>query len=482
MNQMELYQFITSQVMEQIVVFDATGRIVWQNESAKAALGYDDSVRIMDILPNDLEMQGDIVKIGNLKLNEQSDYTVYRKNKTCFPAVGKVMIYGQEGLYVFVFENSSGRQLLEKQVTQAEQEVEESMKVKTQFVANVTHELRTPVNGILGNTRELIGRENDTDKLKILRLVERGCNDMHAIINNILDFSKLDAGRVVLEFQKFDFYSMIDYVKSNHINKITEKGLDFFINISPEVPQYIIGDELRIVQILNNLLSNATKFTAVGKIALEVVKTEQIDNRIELFFLVIDTGIGIDKAGQDKLFKSFSQVEASTTRKYGGTGLGLYISKQLVELMNGDISVESEAGKGTMFSFHIWVELPKDEVQIQNASMASAADMEAMARQDVLMKLYGTDNGEDTDKVWEYGTQENKQELEKKMSKMILSVEMDNWEKAESFADTIKQLTAMAPQPIKSAALRLKMAVQKGDHDKTVAAYDVLVKSMTEEE
>ena len=144
---------------------------------------------------------------------------------------------------------------------------------------------------------------------------------MHALINNILDFSKLEAGKFILEPRKFDFRNMIDYVKGNHSNRMTEKGLDFSITVSPEIPEYIIGDELRIVQILNNLISNAYKFTSVGEIHVEVVKTAQSGTRAELFFMVIDTGIGIAKANQDKLFIRFSQVDAIISRRYGGTGL-----------------------------------------------------------------------------------------------------------------------------------------------------------------
>ena len=121
--------------------------------------------------------------------------------------------------------------------------------------------------------------------------------------------------------------------------------------IAPDIPEYLIGDELRISQILNNLISNACKFTSVGEIHVEAVKTSQSGNKVELFFVVMDSGIGIEKANMDKLFKSFSQVDASISRKYGGTGLGLNICKQLVELMGGNIHVESEVGKGTIFSF-----------------------------------------------------------------------------------------------------------------------------------
>ncbi len=293
-------------------------------------------------------------------------------------------------------------------------------------------------------------------------MIEHGCNEMNNLINSILDFSKLDAGKFVLENREFEFRSMIDYVRATHMPKITEKGLKFFVTVSPDIPERIIGDELRIGQILNNLLSNACKFTHVGKVSLEVLKTAQDKNRMELFFMVVDTGIGIDKADTDKLFKSFSQVDASVSRKYGGTGLGLNISKQLVELMGGNISVDSEINKGTMFSFSIWVDIPEDEqeenpvINIQTPKhFADVMDTEASELQS-------------------FGTPTNLDELSAVMTKLVLCLEMSNWEKAEGFTDTIKRLTAEAPKEIKTSALRLKMAVQKEDYDKAMASYEQL--------
>jgi hypothetical protein len=215
--------------------------------------------------------------------------------------------------------------------------------------------------------------------------------------------------------------------------------------------------------VLNNLISNATKFTSVGKIAVEIVKTAQILNRAELFFLVTDTGIGISKENLDKLFKSFSQVDASISRKYGGTGLGLNISKQLVELMDGSIDVQSEPNQGTMFSFSVWVELPETEANVTAATVDRDAFLnDAMHRQ------------EEGSQMVEFGSEVNREEIKKNMSKLVLFVEMDNWEKAEGFMAAIKQLTDSAPQEIRTKTLRLKMAVQKGDYDKTIAAFDEL--------
>lgn len=466
MGKNKLFQYAVDHSLEMLFLFSEDGKIIYGNETAMDLLEYGDELydyHVEDLFPGLFERKEDGLEFGFQLGTTTTNVMAYRRNRTCFATDVRIMKYVEEDCYICMAIDSSRQNFLEKRADQADQEVEEAQKVKTQFVANVTHELRTPVNGILGNTRELMEMEQDPNKIRIMKLVERGCADMHAIINNILDFSKLEAGKFTLEAREFNFRSMIDYVRANHINRITEKGLELFVTVSPEVPEIVVGDELRIVQILNNLLSNACKFTSVGKIVVEAIKTAQIGNRVELFFLVIDSGIGIDKAGQDKLFKSFSQVEASTTRKYGGTGLGLNICKQLVELMDGDIHVESEKGKGTTFTFHIWVEVANEEEYTDISTVDVEAEMQ---------RLSGL--AQEKEKIYQFGTAENTEEINKKMSKLILSVDMENWEKAEMFADTLKQLTEDAPREMKSAAFRLKMAVQRGDYEKTVAAYEKL--------
>ena len=174
------------------------------------------------------------------------------------------------GLYLCMANDILEKEFLGREVEQVRQEAQQAMKVKSEFVANVTHELRTPVNGILGNARELLDFVTDEKILKSLRLIERCCGDMNKIINNILDFSKLEAGKFTLEPRRFHFRNMLNYIKSQHQAKNTEKGLGFFITVSPQVPEYLIGDELRVGQLLNNLLSNAKKYTSIGKITVEV--------------------------------------------------------------------------------------------------------------------------------------------------------------------------------------------------------------------
>ena len=465
MNYENLTQYVVAHMEEMIICFDRRGIITYGNPATSKRLDFGEALlgtHISEIFPNAFwSMEAGFGT--DVEFNEETfELMAYRYNKTCFPVEAK-FIDTQDGNYLCLSRDITKRSFLQKRIKQVEQDAEDAMKVKSEFVANVTHELRTPVNGLLGNTRELISRLHDEECLRILDLMERGCNDMNTLISNILDFSKLEAGKFTLEKREFDFRKMLDYVKSNHSYKITEKGLEFFVTISPEVPTRVIGDELRIVQVLNNLISNATKFTSVGKIAVEIVKTAQILNRAELFFLVTDTGIGISKENLDKLFKSFSQVDASISRKYGGTGLGLNISKQLVELMDGSIDVQSEPNQGTMFSFSVWVELPETEANVTAATVDRDAFLnDAMHRQ------------EEGSQLVEFGSEVNREEIKKNMSKLVLCVEMDNWEKAEGFMAAVKQLTDSAPQEIRTKTLRLKMAVQKGDYDKTIAAFDEL--------
>lgn len=449
MEKRDLFEQIINSAIEIFLSYDDDKRILMMNESARKELMYTDNdigTSVSRLFQN--EDMSEITYDGIIR-----QMMIYRSNQTCFRAqVKAIKTDSQISPYVLMIRNISDQYALEKAAEIARKETEATAKVKTEFVANVTHELRTPVNGILGNTNILLENEADPKKIGLLNTISKSCGAMNELINGILDFSKLDAGKFTLENRKFNFRNMIDYVKSTHMPKITEKGLKFFVTISPDIPEFVIGDELRISQILNNLLSNACKFTNVGKISLEALMTAQEKNRIELFFIVLDTGIGIAKSDEDKLFKSFSQVDASVSRKYGGTGLGLNISKQLVDLMGGHITVDSELNKGTMFSFSIWVETPEEET----AEVKLPVDNNYAKN---IHEALGADD--EIEKAYIYGSEENRKELDEHMSKLILCLEMENWEKAENFSNSIKQLTIQAPKDIKVAALRMKMAVQK---------------------
>ncbi|MDE7432480.1 MAG: hypothetical protein K2N34_11295 [Lachnospiraceae bacterium] len=476
MNQNEDCIFHIEDALEMILMFDQTGTISFANATARNKLGYDDlcNVHISEVFRNTFTASKDGFETDYPFDDTQHNLVAYRRNLTCFPVEVRIIKSDvSHGTYICMANDILEKEYLSREIEQVKQEAQEALKVKSEFIATVTHELRTPVNGVLGNVQELLDGELDDRTQKSLRLIERCCDDMNKIINNILDFSKLEAGKFTLEPRRFHFRDMLDYVRRNHINKLNEKGLSFFMTVSPQIPEYIIGDELRITQILNNLLSNAQKFTSVGKITVEVVKTARVNDKLELFFIVSDTGIGISSSDKEKLFKSFSQVDASISRKYGGTGLGLNICKQLVELMGGRIEVESEKNKGSTFSFSIWVELCEEDKNMplqteEEGKNPSAAFIESYS---------GIETGE-TDNIKQYGTHENQENLKRNLSKMILCVEMENWEKAEMFMEVIKQLTEEAPREVNRIVLKLKMAIQKENYDKVITEYKALEQIM----
>ncbi len=245
---------------------------------------------------------------------------------------------------------------IEKQnivLTLAKEQAESSAKIKEQFLANMSHEIRTPINGIIGMTNLLSDTALSKNQYKYLDNITNSADNLLVIINDVLDFSKLEAGKIEFEQVEFNIYSLLEKLIDTFKFKTKQKNLYLKLDINNNVPEYLFGDKIRLNQILTNLISNAMKFTEKGGVSIKVRAVENDINNITIFFLVIDTGIGISKDKIKTIFLSFSQASSDTTRKYGGTGLGLTISKQLVELQGGKIYVKSIPNKGSTFSFNI---------------------------------------------------------------------------------------------------------------------------------
>lgn len=261
----------------------------------------------------------------------------------------------------------------------AKEEAEKSNKVKSEFLSTMSHEIRTPLNAVIGMTYLLIKDNPRDDQRENLSTLRYSAENLMTLINDVLDYSKIEAGKVVIEKSPFGFFHILKFLKASHGIEASKKGLSFTIETDENIPDEIIGDSNRLIQILNNLISNAIKFTEEGGVTLIIKSLGVSGNKIKTQFEVIDTGIGIPREAQEIVFESFSQADSSITRKHGGTGLGLSITKNLVSLLGGEIKLESELRVGSKFTFIIDFELDIEKPENQYAAVSDDFSLEEVS-------------------------------------------------------------------------------------------------------
>jgi PAS domain S-box-containing protein len=342
------------------------GRAVRVNRSLCEILGYSEAELLTKPFPDIThpdDLAADLNHVRELLAGERRFYQLekrffHREGQVVWIRLTASLVHGPQGEpvhFVAQIEDITERKSLEVSLAHARDQALEASRLKSEFLATMSHEIRTPMNGVIGMTTLLRDTPLSETQSEYVRTVEASGEALLAILNDILDYSKIEAGRIELEVVNFDLRQCVEDALDLFAAPAFEKKIELVYIMGPGVPAQVAGDVTRLRQILVNLLSNAIKFTEAGEVVI-TIDAEPVGDRHRLSFSVKDTGIGIPPAGMSRLFQSFTQVDASTTRRFGGTGLGLAISRRLAELMGGTMEAESTPGEGSTFHFTVMVE------------------------------------------------------------------------------------------------------------------------------
>ena len=364
-HEQELLKSLMDNIPDRIYFKDSHSRFVRVNKAHLASLGLEEDQDIIGKTDFDFHQkeiaedlygrERTILKTGVPQISEL-EKKVKSDGFTVWSSVTKVPIRNDRdeivGL-VGISRDVTREELARQELKLAKEKAEYANKAKSLFLANMSHEIRTPMNGVIGMADILMRTDLELFQRDYLDVIIKSGETLLSIINDILDFSKIESGKLDLEIAPVNIRTVVEEVADVQSIQANEKALDFLTYVDPDIPEFILGDYVRLKQIITNLSNNAVKFTVKGEVCVSAELVRTAGEEHEVLFTVKDSGIGIPKVHQDKLFQSFTQVDSSTTRKFGGTGLGLAICQRLVAAMGGGIELTSEDGKGAEFSFRL---------------------------------------------------------------------------------------------------------------------------------
>jgi PAS domain S-box-containing protein len=383
-------RLIVDAAADAIITFTHEGHIESFNKAASRLFGYTSeevigkNIGLLIGTSTDGTFNSSMQKVlqtgGARILTDRATFHAQHKDGQLIPVemgVSKVLDEDRR-VYIQIIRDLRERMAVEEQLRRARDAAEVASRAKSEFLANVGHETRTPLTGILGLTELMLESPLTPQQREILQLIQASANTLLALINDLLDHARIEAARMVLEAVTFELRPGLDPALKTLAVRARQKNLAFSWDISNDVPPVLVGDPLRLQQVILNLVGNAIKFTASGEVSFRMLLAERSGNDVILHGAVRDTGIGIPPEKQETIFEAFSQLDSSATRKEGGTGLGLAITSRLVELMNGKLWVESAPGQGS--TFHFTVQLRVGEPSSRQASTVALSSGDSAVR------------------------------------------------------------------------------------------------------
>ncbi|MEM8886568.1 MAG: ATP-binding protein [Bacteroidota bacterium] len=387
---------IMENVVDGILTFDSEGKILSVNSAAQEIFGYPESELqgeiIQSLLPDESHEKAKSLYTGITEIiaGTQASFTdeslALKKSGEIFPTeISISKMSGSSGdLFITIIKDITQRVQFQEEIILAKEKAEAAAIAKTNFLSTMSHEIRTPMNAVIGLTNLLIQENPRQDQLDNLNVLKFSGENLLVLINDILDFNKIEAGRVEFEEIDFSLKTVANTIKEAIGVKAKAKGIGLRIYMDSALPEVVVGDPTRLSQILNNLIGNAVKFTEKGKVTVDIALREEKDDKLYIDFEVEDTGIGIPEDKIASVFESFTQSNSTITRKYGGTGLGLSITKRLIELQGSEIKLESELGVGSKFYFTLPLQRSKRKA-IREESLDSAPLVESLKGIKVLL-------------------------------------------------------------------------------------------------